>query len=103
MTAVATAPDVAVRPRPVKKTRRLRWQRIVRHLLDSLTRAGIGLVIGGVLTLALGATAGLLRLGDDAIDPPVQMARMLPHLALVPLLITWVGIGESMKINGCGT
>ncbi|MEU8615293.1 hypothetical protein AB0C29_45655, partial [Actinoplanes sp. NPDC048791] len=29
MTAVATAPDVAVRPRPVSKTRRLRWQRIV--------------------------------------------------------------------------
>jgi sulfonate transport system permease protein len=27
------------------------------------------------------------------------MARMLPHLALVPLLIVWVGIGESMKIT----
>ncbi|MET8151548.1 ABC transporter permease [Actinoplanes sp. NPDC049668] len=69
------------------------------HLLDSLTRAAIGLLIGGVLALALGAAAGLLRLGDDAIDPPVQMARMLPHLALVPLLIIWVGIGESMKIT----
>jgi sulfonate transport system permease protein len=69
------------------------------HLLDSLTRAGVGLVIGGVLALALGTVAGLLRLGDDAIDPPVQMARMLPHLALVPLLIIWVGIGESMKIT----
>jgi sulfonate transport system permease protein len=69
------------------------------HLLDSLTRAAIGLLIGGVLALVLGATAGLLRLGDDAIDPPVQMARMLPHLALVPLLIIWVGIGESMKIT----
>jgi sulfonate transport system permease protein len=69
------------------------------HLADSLTRAAIGLLIGGTLALALGAAAGLLRLGDDAIDPPVQMARMLPHLALVPLLIIWVGIGESMKIT----
>jgi sulfonate transport system permease protein len=69
------------------------------HLLDSLTRAVAGLLIGGTLALILGATAGLLRLGDDAIDPPVQMARMLPHLALVPLLIIWVGIGESMKIT----
>jgi sulfonate transport system permease protein len=69
------------------------------HLADSLTRAAIGLLIGGVLALALGAAAGLLRLGDDAIDPPVQMARMLPHLALVPLLIIWVGIGESLKIT----
>ena len=69
------------------------------HLLTSLTRAAAGLLIGGTLALVLGATAGLLRIGDDAIDPPVQMARMLPHLALVPLLIIWVGIGESMKIT----
>jgi sulfonate transport system permease protein len=69
------------------------------HLIDSLSRAAVGLAIGGVLALVLGAVAGLLRLGDDAIDPPVQMARMLPHLALVPLLIIWVGIGESMKIT----
>jgi sulfonate transport system permease protein len=69
------------------------------HLLDSLTRAGSGLAIGVGLALVLGAVAGLLRLGDDLIDPPVQMARMLPHLALVPLLIIWVGIGESLKIT----
>ncbi|MEU7841214.1 ABC transporter permease subunit [Micromonospora sp. NPDC049114] len=69
------------------------------HLVDSLTRAGAGLLIGGVLALVLGAVAGLLRLGDDLVDPPVQMARMLPHLGLVPLLIIWVGIGESLKIS----
>ncbi|GGO26900.1 ABC transporter permease [Micromonospora parathelypteridis] len=69
------------------------------HLLDSLTRAGTGLLIGGLLALILGAVAGLLRLGDDLVDPPVQMARMLPHLGLVPLLIIWVGIGESLKIS----
>ncbi|MBB5873417.1 sulfonate transport system permease protein [Allocatelliglobosispora scoriae] len=69
------------------------------HVLDSLTRALIGLAIGGLLALVLGSLAGLLRIGDDAIDPPVQMARMLPHLGLVPLLIIWVGIGEELKIT----
>ncbi|MEU8370645.1 ABC transporter permease [Micromonospora tulbaghiae] len=69
------------------------------HLLDSLTRAALGLLIGGGLALVLGAAAGLLRLGDDLVDPPVQMARMLPHLGLVPLLIIWVGIGESLKVT----
>ncbi|MBQ1032424.1 ABC transporter permease subunit [Micromonospora sp. C97] len=69
------------------------------HLVDSLTRAAAGLFIGGVLALVLGTVAGLLRLGDDLVDPPVQMARMLPHLGLVPLLIIWVGIGESLKIS----
>lgn len=69
------------------------------HLADSLTRAGIGLAVGGILALLLGAVAGLLRLGDDLVDPPVQMARMLPHLALLPLLIIWVGIGEELKVT----
>jgi sulfonate transport system permease protein len=69
------------------------------HLLDSLTRALIGLAIGGSLAVVLAAAAALLRLGDNAIDPPVQMARMLPHLGLVPLLIIWVGIGEELKIS----
>jgi sulfonate transport system permease protein len=69
------------------------------HLTDSLSRAAIGLAIGGVLGVLLGALAGLVRIGDDLVDPPVQMARMLPHLGLVPLLIIWVGIGESLKIT----
>ncbi|RUL94967.1 ABC transporter permease [Verrucosispora sp. FIM060022] len=72
---------------------------LLTHLLDSLTRAGVGLLIGGGLAVLLGALAGLLRIGDDLVDPPVQMARMLPHLGLVPLLIIWVGIGESLKIS----
>ncbi|GGK03305.1 ABC transporter permease [Pilimelia anulata] len=69
------------------------------NLVDSLTRAGAGLAIGGGLALILGTVSGLLRRGDDLIDPPVQMARMLPHLALVPLLIIWIGIGEPLKIT----
>ena len=69
------------------------------YLADSLQRAVAGLLIGGLLALVLGAVAGLLRLGDDLVDPTVQMARMLPHLGLVPLLIIWLGIGESTKIT----
>ncbi len=69
------------------------------HLFSSLGRAATGLAIGGGLALVLGVVAGLLRLGEDLVDPPVQMARMLPHLGLVPLLIIWVGIGEELKVT----
>lgn len=69
------------------------------YLLDSVQRAVLGLLIGGLLGLALGTLAGLVWLGDDLVDPTVQMARMLPHLGLVPLLIIWVGIGESLKVT----
>jgi len=71
---------------------------LAEHLTASLTRAGVGLLIGGTLAVALGTAAALLRVADNAVDPPVQMARMLPHLGLVPLLIIWVGIGEELKI-----
>ena len=69
------------------------------YLGDSLQRAVLGLLVGGTLALVLGSLAGLVRLGDDLVDPPVQMARMLPHLGLVPLLIIWLGIGESLKVT----
>jgi sulfonate transport system permease protein len=43
--------------------------------------------------------AGLSRLGEDAVDASVQMLRTLPHLALIPLMIMWFGIGETPKIT----
>ena len=33
------------------------------------------------------------------IDGPVQIKRAIPTLALIPLLILWFGIGESMKVT----
>jgi sulfonate transport system permease protein len=68
------------------------------HLLVSLGRVAIGLAIAVVLGAGLGLLAGLSRLGEDAADATLQMARTLPHLALVPLFILWFGIGETPKI-----
>ena len=52
------------------------------HLLDSLPAGRCSAcAIGGGLGAGCSAPSpGLLRLGDDLVDPPVQMARMLPHL-----------------------
>ncbi len=68
------------------------------NLLVSLARAGIGLAIAIVAGTGLALLAGLSRLGEDAIDAPMQMMRTLPALALVPLFILWFGIGETPKI-----
>lgn len=68
------------------------------HLSLSLTRAGIGLLLGGGIGLWLGIVAGLSKLGEELIDPTMQMFRAVPFLALIPLLIVWFGIGESSKI-----
>ena len=69
-----------------------------RNLLVSLVRAGSGLAIAIVAGIALALVAGLSRLGEEAIDAPMQMLRTLPALALVPLFILWFGIGEVPKV-----
>ena len=66
--------------------------------LVSLQRVGIGFAIGGLIGLSLAVVAGLSRVGEDAIDPPMQMLRTLPHFGLVSLFIIWFGIGETPKI-----
>ncbi|MGI4809980.1 MAG: ABC transporter permease subunit [Janthinobacterium lividum] len=64
----------------------------------SLARVAAGLIIGVTIGGALAILAGLSRLGEDIIDAPMQMLRTLPFLALVPLFILWLGIGETPKI-----
>jgi len=68
------------------------------HLLVSLERVARGLSIGVTIALLLAIPAGLFRLCEDLLDPPLQMLRTLPVLALVPLFILWFGIGETPKV-----
>jgi sulfonate transport system permease protein len=68
------------------------------NLLVSLTRAALGLAFGVAIGLVLALAAGLSRVGDAVLDGPIQIKRAIPSLALLPLLILWFGIGDSMKI-----
>jgi sulfonate transport system permease protein len=68
------------------------------NMLVSLARALAGLSIGVVTGAGLALAAGLSKAGEAAVDPPVQMLRTLPILALSPLFIVWFGIGETPKI-----
>jgi len=67
-------------------------------ILVSLSRAGVGLLIGGGVGLAAGLFAGLWRIGEEIVDAPLQMLRTIPFIALIPLFITWFGIGEGAKV-----
>ncbi|MEV0405417.1 ABC transporter permease [Actinoallomurus sp. NPDC050550] len=64
----------------------------------SLQRVAIGFLIGAAAGVALALVAGLSRLGENAVDPPMQMLRTLPFYGLIPLFILWFGIGETPKI-----
>ncbi len=68
------------------------------HMGVSFLRAMAGLVVGGGIGFALGLANGLSRLSDRLTDTTLQMARNVPHLALIPLVILWFGIGEEAKL-----
>lgn len=64
----------------------------------SLQRVALGFLIGATIGLSLAIVAGLSTIGENAIDPPMQMLRTLPHFGLIPLFILWMGIGETPKL-----
>lgn len=71
---------------------------LLRHLSVSLTRVTVGLLAGVAIGVILALIVGLSRVGDDAVDPTMQMLRTLPYLGMTPLLILWFGIGELPKV-----
>ena len=67
-------------------------------MLVSLERMAIGFAVGGSIAVLLALVAGLSRLGENAVDPLLQIVRMLPLFGLIPVFIVWFGIGELPKI-----
>lgn len=72
--------------------------RLQENLAISAQRALLGLFFGIVAGALLALVSGLSRIGEALIDGPVQIKRAIPGLALIPLLILWFGIDETMKV-----
>ncbi|HMG65540.1 MAG TPA: ABC transporter permease, partial [Streptosporangiaceae bacterium] len=67
------------------------------NLVASLERVAIGFACGALVAIALAVAAGLSRLGENAVDPLMQMLRTLPLFGLIPVFIVWFGIGQLPK------
>lgn len=76
----------------------LRDGSLLPHFLASAGRAYLGLFLGVAVGVLLALIAGLTRSGEALIDGLVQIKRAVPTLALIPLAIIWLGIGEAMKV-----
>lgn len=68
-------------------------------LSASLYRILLGFSIGSALGLAVGLCTGISSLGDRMITPLINGLYPIPKIALLPLFILWLGIGELSKIT----
>jgi ABC-type nitrate/sulfonate/bicarbonate transport system permease component len=70
------------------------WQ----HLSASLLRIGVGWLLGTTAGIAVGFAIGLSRLARGIGITFISALFPIPKIALLPLLILWLGIGEEPKI-----
>ena len=94
--------DPVFLPSPVAIVEAL-WQLAVsgdlwRHLSISLVRISSGWVIGSSLGVIIGLAMGLTSAGRAIGMPLVSAIYPVPKIALLPLLILWLGIGETPKV-----
>ncbi|EKN45320.1 MULTISPECIES: ABC transporter permease [Pseudomonas syringae group] len=69
-----------------------------KHIGASLLRVLSGFAIGASLALLFAAWVGLSREAEAYLEPTFAGLRSIPSLAWVPLLLLWLGIGETSKI-----
>ena len=70
------------------------WQ----HLSASIMRIGSGWILGTIAGVAVGFAIGLSSLARGVGITFISALFPIPKIALLPLLILWLGIGEEPKI-----
>src|SRR3989442_10668345 len=71
---------------------------ILVHLSASLRRLVLGFAIGGGLGVVVGVTVGFFAVAEAIGTPLIAATFPIPKIALLPLLILWLGLGESSKV-----
>ena len=74
-------------------------QQVMMDIRVSLTRILIGVAIGCGLALPVGYALAWYSLLRSMFEPLVNFGRALPPIALIPLAIPILGIGESARIS----
>lgn len=76
----------------------LREDVIARALFSTASSLAIGFLLAVVVGVPVGLAMGRSRLVDRMISPYVTFLYALPTIALIPLLITWFGVGKELQI-----
>ncbi len=68
------------------------------HVGTSVKRVLLGVFFGAAVGIPLGFAMGLNSAARGLFDPIVEFVRPIPPLALIPLVILWLGIDEVAKV-----
>lgn len=71
---------------------------LVEDALASLRRVFLGFALGTLLAVPVGFLMGWYPLARGLLEPYVQFFRTIPPLAIIPLAIVLMGIGETPKV-----
>lgn len=64
----------------------------------SFSRVFTGFMIAALIGIPLGILMGSLRIMEGAFEPIIGFIRYMPASAFIPLLILWIGLGETEKM-----
>lgn len=98
--AGAISPIVAPAPSRIVATliNELRTGDLQNHLAATAGRLSIGLVIGGTIGVLTGMAMGLSWRLRRFADPFVAAAHPLPKIAIFPIVMVFLGVGELSKV-----
>jgi ABC-type nitrate/sulfonate/bicarbonate transport system permease component len=71
---------------------------LLQHIAASLQRLVLGFVVGAGLGVSIGLTVGCFSLAEAVGTPLIAATFPVPKIALLPLLILWLGLGEASKV-----
>ena len=72
------------------------------HIAVSMGRVLVGFFAAFVVALPLGTLIGMSRTVRAAVNPLIELVRPIPPIAMIPLAILWLGIGETSKYSIIG-
>jgi ABC-type nitrate/sulfonate/bicarbonate transport system permease component len=76
----------------------LRSGELATHVLASLGRLVLGFAVGGAIGVAVGVAVGAFAIASAVGTPLIAATFPIPKIALLPLLILWLGISEASKV-----
>ena len=72
---------------------------ILVHVAASLRRLLLGFAVGAGAGISVGVVVGFFSLAEAVGQPLIAATFPIPKIALLPLLILWLGIGEASKVT----